>query len=84
MAHPFPGDGVDERLESYAFQMGPERARLALAMDLLTDAIILLGQNRVYTHEVSGRQRRDRDIESALQSLNHVKRLLTGSLRPQE
>ena len=35
-------------LEAYETQMGVPRGRLALAMDVLTDALILVGQHGVY------------------------------------
>jgi hypothetical protein len=35
-------------LERYEFMMGLERGRLAVALDLLTDALILVGQHGVY------------------------------------
>ena len=35
-------------LERYQFQMGPERGRLALTLDILTDALVLVGQHGVY------------------------------------
>lgn len=35
-------------LEKYEFMMGTERGRLAVALDLLTDALILTGQHGVY------------------------------------
>jgi hypothetical protein len=37
-----------DELERYEFQMGLERGRLALTMDLLTDALVLVGQHGVY------------------------------------
>lgn len=37
-----------EELERYELQMGAERGRLALALDLLTDALVLVGQHGVY------------------------------------
>ena len=42
---------LDEKkaeLEHYEFMMGLERGRLAVALDLLTDALILTGQHGVY------------------------------------
>ena len=80
MPHPFGGDTPAEKLETYTFQMGPTRARLALAMDILTDSLILLGQNKVYTHQVTGKEKRDHDIDSVIRELQQVKRLLTESL----
>ncbi|MCC6588969.1 MAG: hypothetical protein IT168_19890 [Bryobacterales bacterium] len=38
----------NEELERYEFQMGWERGRLALTLDLLTDALVLVGQHGVY------------------------------------
>ena len=35
-------------LERYEFMMGLERGRLAVALDLLTDSLILVGQHGVY------------------------------------
>ena len=35
-------------LEQHEFMMGVERGRLAVALDLLTDALILVGQHGVY------------------------------------
>jgi hypothetical protein len=35
-------------LEKHEFMMGVERGRLAVALDLLTDALILVGQHGVY------------------------------------
>jgi hypothetical protein len=37
-----------EQLEKYEFQMGAERGRLAMSLDLLTDALVLVGQHGVY------------------------------------
>ena len=42
---------LDEKradLEKYEFMMGTERGRLAVALDLLTDSLILTGQHGVY------------------------------------
>ena len=38
----------NEELEGYEFQMGLERGRLALTLDLLTDALVMVGQHGVY------------------------------------
>ena len=35
-------------LEQHEFMMGVERGRLAVALDLLTDSLILVGQHGVY------------------------------------
>ena len=43
-----------EELEKQEFMMGVERGRLSVTLDLLTDALILVGQHGVYCQ--SGRQ----------------------------
>jgi len=37
-----------EELEKHEFMMGPARGRLAVSLDRLTDALILIGQHGVY------------------------------------
>ena len=37
-----------DELDHYEFMMGTERGRLAVALDLLTDSLILTGQHGVY------------------------------------
>lgn len=39
-----------DELEHYETMMGPHRARLAVSLDLLTNALILVGQHGVYCH----------------------------------
>jgi hypothetical protein len=39
-----------EELEHYETMMGPHRGRLAVTMDLLTNALVLVGQHGVYCH----------------------------------
>jgi hypothetical protein len=39
-----------EELEHYENMMGPDRGRLAVTLDLLTNALVLVGQHGVYCH----------------------------------
>jgi hypothetical protein len=39
-----------EELEHYETMMGQHRGRLAVALDLLTNALVLVGQHGVYCH----------------------------------
>jgi hypothetical protein len=41
-------DARKDELEKYEFMMGPARGRLAVSLDMLTDALILVGQHGVY------------------------------------
>jgi hypothetical protein len=40
-------DEKREELERFEFMMGPERGRLAVALDLVTDSLILVGRHGV-------------------------------------
>jgi hypothetical protein len=37
-----------KELDDYQFMLGAERGRLAVSLDLLTDALVLVGQHGVY------------------------------------
>ena len=39
-----------DELEHYETMMGPNRGRLAVTLDLLTNALVLVGQHGVYCH----------------------------------
>jgi hypothetical protein len=43
-------DEHGEELEHYETMMGPYRGRLAVTLDLLTNALVLVGQHGVYCH----------------------------------
>jgi len=43
-------DEHKDELEHYETMMGPNRGRLAVALDLLTNALVLVGQHGVYCH----------------------------------
>jgi hypothetical protein len=43
-------DEHKDELEHYEAMMGPHRGRLAVSLDLLTNALILVGQHGVYCH----------------------------------
>ena len=43
-------DEHKDELEHYETMMGPQRGRLAVTLDLLTNALVLVGQHGVYCH----------------------------------
>jgi hypothetical protein len=43
-------DQHKDELEHYETMMGPHRGRLAVTLDLLTNALVLVGQHGVYCH----------------------------------
>jgi hypothetical protein len=43
-------DEHKDELQHYETMMGPHRGRLAVSLDLLTNALVLVGQHGVYCH----------------------------------
>jgi len=43
-------DEHKDELEHYETMMGPHRGRLAVSLDFLTNALVLVGQHGVYCH----------------------------------
>ena len=71
-------DDQKEELEKYEFMMGPARGRLAVTMDMLTDALILVGQHGVYCGSNRNPSKPAMDLESVLSSLNGAKELISS------
>lgn len=70
---------LDEKrteLERYEFMMGAERGRLAVALDLLTDALILVGQHGVYCTESRNPQKPALDLQAVLGGVEGAKELI--------
>jgi hypothetical protein len=79
----------DERkgdLERYEFMMGPERGRLAVTLDCITDALVLVGQHAVYCQSARQLGKPAMDIQLISKSLTDAKELIASVLemkRPQ-
>jgi hypothetical protein len=69
-------DEHSEELERYQTQMGVARGRLALALDLLTDALVLVGQHGVYCQSARQLGKPKMDIQVILKSLTDSKDLV--------
>jgi hypothetical protein len=65
-----------EDLENYELQMGVARGRLALALDLLTDALVLVGQHGVYCQSARQAGKPKMDIQLILKGLTDSKELV--------
>jgi hypothetical protein len=65
-----------EELERYQMQMGAARGRLALALDLLTDALVLVGQHGVYCQSARQAGKPKMDIQLILKGLDDTKELV--------
>ncbi|MCU0245322.1 MAG: hypothetical protein MUC42_02040 [Bryobacter sp.] len=65
-----------EDLERLEFQMGLERGRLALTLDLLTDALTLVGQHGVYCQSARQPGKPAMDVQIVLKLLGDSKELV--------
>ena len=69
-------DDRKAELEKYEFMMGVPRGRLAVTLDLLTDALTLAGQHGVYCQSQRYPDRPVMDVELIMKSLNDAKELI--------
>jgi hypothetical protein len=65
-----------EDLERYEFMMGVSRGRLAVTMDLVTDAMALVGQHGVYCQSQRWPGKPVMDIQLIMKSLTDAKELV--------
>ena len=65
-----------EALEQHEFQMGLERGRLAVTLDLLTDALVLVGQHGVYCQSARQLGKPAMDIQIITKCLTDAKDLV--------
>jgi hypothetical protein len=67
-----------EALEKHEFMMGVERGRLAVTLDLLTDALVLVGQHGVYCQSARQPGKPAMDIQMISKCLIDAKELVSG------
>ena len=65
-----------EDLEHFEFMLGPERGRLAVTLDMLTDALILIGQHGVYCASTRNPAKPALDLEAVLAEIAGAKELI--------
>jgi hypothetical protein len=63
-------------LERFEFMMGIERGRLAVSLDMLTDALILIGQHGVYCASSRNPSKPALDLETVLGEIGGAKELI--------
>ena len=71
----------DERrdeLEKYETMMGLERGRLAVTLDLLTDALVLVGQHGVYCQSSRQPGKPAMDVQMVSSFLTGAKELISS------
>ena len=76
-------DRQDE-LEKYEFMMGKARGRLAVSLDMLTDALILVGQHGVYCASQRNPSKPALDLETVLGEINGAKELIQSVMQELE
>jgi hypothetical protein len=69
-----------EELERYEFMMGAERGRLAVSLDMLTDALILVGQHGVYCASTRNPSKPAMDLQIILDQINGAKELIQSAM----
>lgn len=69
-------DDRREELEKYEVMMGVPRGRLAVSMDLLTDALVLVGQHGVYCTSTRNPGKPAMDIQLITKGINDAKDLI--------
>lgn len=65
-----------EDLEKFEFMMGTQRGRLAVTLDLLTEAMVLVGQHSVYCRSQRQPEEPPMDIRLVNQGLGQAKELI--------
>lgn len=67
-----------DELERQEFMMGVERGRLSITLDLLTDALVLVGQHGVYCQSARQAGKPSMDIQMISKCLGDAKELVAG------
>jgi hypothetical protein len=65
-----------QALEEHEFRMGLERGRLAVTLDLLTDALVLVGQHGVYCQSARQPGKPAMDIQIVSKCVTDAKELI--------
>ena len=73
-----------DELEKYEFMMGPARGRLAVSLDALTDALILIGQHGVYCTSNRNPSKPALDLETVMTEINGAKALIQSVIQELE
>lgn len=67
-----------DELEKFEFMMGPARGRLAVTLDIVTDAMALVGQHGVYCQSQRYPGKPVLDIQLVMKSLTEAKELISS------
>jgi hypothetical protein len=67
-----------QELEKYEFMMGEARVRLAVTLDALTDALVMVGQHGVYCASTRNPEVPALDLQAVLANINGAKELVSS------
>jgi hypothetical protein len=67
-----------EELEKHEFMMGRPRGHLAVTLDVLTDALVLVGQHGVYCRSARQPGKPAMDIQIITKAIGDAKELISG------
>ena len=65
-----------ERLEHLALQLGSERGRLAMGLDLLTEALVVAGAHALYCRKDGPGDRPSSDLRAVVGRIEQAKELI--------
>jgi hypothetical protein len=74
-------DDMKDELEHYETRMGVPRGRLAVTMDLVTDAMALIGQHGVYCQNQRWPGKPVMDIQMIMKNLTDAKELIQSVMQ---
>jgi len=66
-----------EELEKHEFMMGTARGRLAVTLDVLTDALVLVGQHGVYCQSARQPGKPAMDVQLISKAITDAKELIS-------
>ena len=75
-------DERHEELEKHQFMMGKARGQLAVTLDVLTDALVLVGQHGVYCHSARHPGKPAMDVQLITKAITDAKELISGVSTP--
>jgi hypothetical protein len=71
-------DDRREDLEKHEFMMGKARGQLAVTLDVLTDALVLVGQHGVYCQSARQPGKPAMDVQLISKAITDAKELVSG------
>ena len=71
-------DDRREEIEQHEFMMGKARGRLAVTLDVLTDALVLVGQHGVYCQSARQPGKPAMDVQLISKAITDAKELIAG------